>query len=132
VYVVIPADVKAWTKTGEPQVLAKSFGAYLHLQKFCDPDGHESDFSLFGGKNWAIICPVTKSGDLILVRQYKQGVDKIVIEFPAGTASDGEGLEATASRELLEETGFHAERVISLSGPHHISTRKSPTFSGRL
>ncbi|MDP3997817.1 MAG: NUDIX hydrolase [bacterium] len=124
---IIAANIKPWSKVGVPEQLAKLFGAYLQKQVFRDPDGQEHDFSLFGGRNFAIVCAITTEGKLILVRQYKQGVHDIVIEFSAGTAEEGENLELTATRELEEETGFRAGRMLKLHR-HHISTRKSPSF----
>jgi len=125
---IISANVQPWTKVGEPEELTKSFGAYLMKQAFRSPEGKEDDFSLFGGKNWATICPITKDGNLVLVRQYKQGINDIVLEFPAGTAEAAEDLEKTAARELTEETGYRAGQIISLDYRYYISTRKSPNY----
>jgi 8-oxo-dGTP pyrophosphatase MutT (NUDIX family) len=54
----------------------------------------------------ALVVPVTTEGDFILVRQYKHGVGRIVIEFPAGMVDPGERPEDAAHRELAEETGY--------------------------
>ncbi|MCL5023465.1 MAG: NUDIX hydrolase, partial [Nitrospirae bacterium] len=67
-----------------------------------------------------IVCivPVMDEGEMVLIRQYRPPLDNYVIEFPAGLSDRGEKLEETASRELLEETGYEAEEMIFLAkGP---------------
>jgi ADP-ribose pyrophosphatase len=73
-----------------------------------------------------VIIPLLKSSnEVILVRQYRPPVDGFVIEFPAGLIDDGETATTTATRELLEETGYHGS-VISVSN----NTYNSPGMSG--
>ncbi len=51
------------------------------------------------------------SGDnVLLVRQYRKAVEKVLLEIPAGLVEKGEELLGCAQRELEEETGFFAER----------------------
>lgn len=73
------------------------------------------------------VLPVTDSGDIILVEQFRIPVATRVIEIPAGIAGDedafsGESLAETAARELLEETGYRAGQVDPLM--------TSPTSAG--
>ncbi len=64
-----------------------------------------------------IVVAMTPEGNVLFVEQYRAPVDARVIEFPAGLAGDlpgaeDEPLEEAAMRELLEETGYRAERVL--------------------
>ena len=73
------------------------------------------------------ILPVTKSGDIVLVEQFRIPVNACVLEIPAGLAGDepefqGESLPETSARELLEETGYRAETITPLLS--------SPTSAG--
>jgi ADP-ribose pyrophosphatase len=69
------------------------------------------------------ILAITEDRKLILVEQFRVPVDKCVIEIPAGLAGDTEGgenesLAEAAKRELLEETGYEAQRMEYLTaGP---------------
>ncbi len=67
------------------------------------------------------VVPITKDGKIILTEQYRMALKKWVIELPAGLANDTEKketLEEAALRELEEETGYTAEKLILLfEGP---------------
>ena len=54
------------------------------------------------------ILPMVDNEHLCLIRNYRVSVDEILIELPAGTREPDESPEATAHRELIEETGFRA------------------------
>lgn len=65
------------------------------------------------------IVAVTDDRKLVLVEQYRPPVRARVIELPAGLAGDdpevrGELLEQAAHRELLEETGYRAAKMVFL------------------
>jgi ADP-ribose pyrophosphatase len=71
------------------------------------------------------IAAVTPAGQLLLVDQYRIPVRGRVIELPAGLVGDeagheGETLEQAAQRELEEEVGYRAERILPLT--HAVSS----------
>jgi ADP-ribose pyrophosphatase len=53
----------------------------------------------------AIIFPLTESGEVVLVRQYRPPLGRMELGLPAGLVEEGEKPEFAARRELLEETG---------------------------
>lgn len=62
------------------------------------------------------ILAVTPNDEIVLIEQFRIPVQRPVIEIPAGLVGDeeefkGEALSETARRELLEETGYHAEKI---------------------
>src|ERR1044071_8883951 len=52
------------------------------------------------------IVPMLDDETVLLIRQYRQAVDEMLLEIPAGTLEDGEDPEVCAARELEEETGY--------------------------
>ncbi|QDZ08978.1 NUDIX hydrolase [Sphingomonas panacisoli] len=69
-----------------------------------------------GGTQAAVILAID-DGHVILVEQYRVPLGRRCLELPAGLVGDeeaGETAEASAARELEEETGYRAERVTSL------------------
>ena len=54
------------------------------------------------------IIAITEDGRIPIVRQYRPCVEDFTWEFPAGTIDGDETPEASARRELLEESGFEA------------------------
>lgn len=55
-------------------------------------------------------------GKVLLVRQYRRPTGGVLLEIPAGTRELGEAPEATAARELIEETGYRAGKITRLCG----------------
>lgn len=67
--------------------------------------------------DWACVVPITPDGRIVLVRQHRVGVGAITLEPPGGLVEPGQTPEQTASRELMEETGY-AGRVEGLGWVH--------------
>ena len=62
----------------------------------------------------AAVVPLTRDGNVILVRQYRYPFAQVMLEIPAGKLDPGEDPLACARRELTEETGYEAEEFVSL------------------
>ncbi len=72
-----------------------------------------------------VIVALTKERELILERNWRVPLESFVLQFPAGlTDREGESEEETARRELLEETGYLATRLIPI-----ITAPLSPALS---
>lgn len=63
-------------------------------------------------KGAAAVVPVTEDGKILMVRQYRNALDRYTLEIPAGALDDENepGLDC-ASRELEEETGYRSENM---------------------
>lgn len=64
----------------------------------------------------ALVFPVTAQQEIVFVRQYRHGVGKVLLELPAGAFNPREESSAVAAaRELSEETGYVADKLIKLA-----------------
>ena len=73
--------------------------------------GEIHPFFLIDAGEWVNVVPITADDELVLVRQYRHGAGEITLEIPGGIIDPGETPAEAAARELLEETGYRAERV---------------------
>lgn len=77
-------------------------------------NGSLLDATIFEFRSWANIVALTRNGDVVLVKQYRHGVNQVLLEFPGGVVEDEEDPMAGAARELLEETGYSAPQWIEI------------------
>src|SRR6059058_998290 len=64
-----------------------------------------------------VLIPVLDDGRVVLIRQYRHSVKRVLWEFPAGSIDPGETPEAAALRECEEETKLapsHVEKLASM------------------
>lgn len=92
------------------------------------PDGKIFEpYYTYSRRNYVIIVPSDEEGNYLLVRQFRQGIRKVTVEFPAGGIERKDGKEyggeddlntedalAAARRELLEETGYTSDEFVHL------------------
>jgi len=72
------------------------------------PDGRPATREYIRHPGAVAVVPILDDDRLVLVRQYRYPVAKVLLEWPAGKRDDGESTLACAMRELQEETGYTA------------------------
>ena len=83
--------------------------------EFSLPDGRNVRQSWIDHKPCIAVVPLTSEGRLLLIRQYRHATGQILTEIPAGAMDRGtESVEDCVQRELAEETGFQAQRLVKL------------------
>ncbi len=61
---------------------------------------------------WVTALAITEDGNVVLVKQYRHGIQQTILEVPGGCVDDTDkDYEAAARRELLEETGYEFDSM---------------------
>jgi ADP-ribose pyrophosphatase len=68
--------------------------------------GTERDFFALNSSNWVNVVALTPAREMVLVNQFRFGVEQCSLEIPGGMIDAGEDVLAAGLRELEEETGF--------------------------
>jgi ADP-ribose pyrophosphatase len=74
----------------------------------------KGSFFIIENPDWVNVIAITKSDEIVLIEQFRHGIGEVILEIPGGMIDDGEEPETAARRELLEETGFAAEKFVYL------------------
>ena len=95
------------TRTGGATLVS---GGFLEVRRddVRLPDGSTATREYIQHPGAVAVIPVLDDGRLVLVRQYRYPLGKVLLEFPAGKLEMGEATLACAQRELAEETGYTA------------------------
>lgn len=72
------------------------------------PNGKSASREYIVHPGAVVVVPLFDDGQLLLERQYRYPVGKVMLEFPAGKLDPNEKPLDCARRELLEETGYTA------------------------
>ncbi|MCD8483047.1 MAG: NUDIX hydrolase [Verrucomicrobia bacterium] len=88
------------------------------------------DFYVINARPWAVTLALTPQDELVLVQQFRFGVDELSWELPAGCVDEGEDPLKAGVRELLEESGYVGDnpRVIGQSWPNPALQNNTCTF----
>ncbi len=74
----------------------------------------EHDFTRLICPDWVNVVAFTAQGELLLVEQFRHGIDASTLEVIGGVCNPAEDPALTARRELLEETGHRADHWLEL------------------
>lgn len=74
------------------------------------PNGHVVEWDFIKHQGAAAVVPVTDDGRILMVRQYRNALDRYTLEIPAGGLNGpDEPTKLAAARELEEETGYRSD-----------------------
>ena len=86
----------------------------VYKDKVLCPNGHESYREYVSHCKASCIMALLPNGKFILEKQYRYPYDEVIYEFPAGKCDPNEDPLKTATRELEEETGYSANKIVFL------------------
>ena len=102
--------------TAESERIYDSPWCGLRRDQVVLPNGALQEYHVFEISDAVAILPVTRTGEIVMVGQYRYPHGKTHWETPAGRIDEGEDPRAAAQRELQEETGYRADRLVPLPG----------------
>jgi len=87
----------------------------LVIEEIEEQDGNIRRCEIISHPGGGVVIPLFDNGDILLVRQYRYPHKIFVLEAPAGKLEPNEDPLDCAKRELMEETGFSAEKFVKLT-----------------
>ncbi len=64
------------------------------------------DFVYLDPADWVNVVALTAAGEVVMIEQFRHGLNEVTLELPGGIVDPGEDPMAACTRELLEETGY--------------------------
>ena len=121
----MPTDEeRLWERVGDDEVIYDGW-LKIHRRTYRLPDGRTVEWDMHAGGPTVAVLALTPSEQLVMVRQFRPGPDRVVLTLPGGMIDPGETPEQAGERELREETGYAADSVelvasaIANASPYH-------------
>jgi ADP-ribose pyrophosphatase len=91
-------------------------GVAIHLfrDEILLPNGNKGVREVVRHPGAVCVLPLTDDGEVIFVNQFRYALNKVTLEVPAGKLEKGEDPQEAALRELSEETGVEAKKIIPM------------------
>jgi 8-oxo-dGTP pyrophosphatase MutT (NUDIX family) len=111
--------VEPWEVLGQERLCDCRIFSLTRRRSRSPRTGAVHEFSVIESPDWVNIVPLTPEREVVMVYQYRHGIDRITLEIPGGLidAEDPSPLEA-ARREMREESGYDSSEVAPLGRIH--------------
>lgn len=104
-----------YEKTIESKLIYDGSFISLKVDKVLLPDGKTSQRAIVMHSGAAVVVPVDQENNVVLIKQFRKPIEKVIIELPAGKLDKDEDPVNCAKRELEEETGLSAQELVKLT-----------------
>src|SRR6185369_5430968 len=108
---LLPVDPARWEKLSSEKQLATRIFDVMSVQYRHGPRDRSRDFTVIQAPDWVNVIALTTDRQLVLVRQFRFGIDEFSLEVPGGVIEHGEDPVIAGMRELAEETGFSGQNA---------------------
>jgi 8-oxo-dGTP pyrophosphatase MutT (NUDIX family) len=98
--------IHKWKVLSKEITLKANIFRYLKVQSQSPNTENVGNFDVIQCFNWVNVIALTKDKKIILVKQYRHGLEDVTLEIPGGAVHPEEDFLLAAQRELAEETGY--------------------------
>lgn len=98
--------IQPWITVAQELIFETTIFQAWRVRRKTEDDRLEGDFYTLKTANWVNIIALTPDENVVLIRQFRHGINGFTLEIPGGLVDEGEEPKVTASRELREETGY--------------------------
>jgi len=114
----LPPQPRRWQRLGsEPFATTRIFDVVRAIYQHPARD-RAQDFFVINPSDWVNVVALTPDGQLVLVRQFRFGINDFSLEIPGGVIEAGEDPLAAGVRELREESGYVGTAARLLGSVH--------------
>ena len=106
--------IESWNTEQECTLAVTNIFKLVQRDMVLSSEQHRASFSVLKVPDWINVIAFTKDQKVILVEQYRYGIQAPTLELPGGVCDPGEYPLETSNRELLEENGYVSEEWVSL------------------
>ena len=86
----------------------------LRIDTIREPDGRETTREIVEHADCIAVVAVDDKNNVLLVDQFREAIQKELLEIPAGGIDPGEDIETAVKREMQEETGYLPRKLVKL------------------
>jgi ADP-ribose pyrophosphatase len=112
--VVMAPKASSWKTIGSERVYATPIFDLIRTRREHVSRGVR-DFYVLSAPTWVNVIPLTADNEVVLVRQYRHGIEDFTIEIPGGMVDPEDASPmAAARREMIEECGYDSVEIVEL------------------
>ena len=100
------ASLSPWENLGETVHFSNNIVTVVGRVARSKETGFQKEFTVLKHPDWVHVVALTYDDEIVLVRQFRHGVNDFTLELPGGAVEIGEDPKHAALRELSEETGY--------------------------
>lgn len=119
---------KSWRRLSRKKVFEARDGRTVYMKLYQDrvrtPKGRTLKYTHYSSSDVVVVVPFLDPRRVVMIKQYRYPLNKVMLEFPAGHVEKSESPLVTAKRELREETGYRASTIEHIYD-YHPSVSKS-------
>lgn len=111
-------QIEEWETVGVEQVADCCIFRVHRTTRKSPLSGRVGEFHTIDSPDWVNVVALTSNREIVMIRQYRHGIDHVIWEIPGGMMDPGELPQVAGARELLEETGYTSESVHVIGCAH--------------